>query len=88
MASSFFLSPYNSSAILTADGQGEDDTVNFSIGKKNKIEILKKQKIPHSLGSFYATFTEYLGYKPDSDEWKVMALGSYYNKKIHIFLIR
>jgi carbamoyltransferase len=85
-ANSFFLSPFNSSAILTADGQGEDDTVNFLVGKKNKIEILKKQKIPHSLGSFYATFTEYLGYKPDSDEWKVMALGSYFNKKSSYFL--
>jgi len=85
-ANGFFLSPFNSSAILTADGQGEDDTVNFLIGEKNKIEILKKQKIPNSLGSFYATFTEYLGYKPDSDEWKVMALGSYFNKKSSYYL--
>ena len=85
-ASGFLLSPFESSAILTADGQGEDDTVNFLLGKNNKIQILKKLKIPHSLGSFYATFTEYLGYKPDSDEWKVMALGSYFNKQNSYYL--
>jgi carbamoyltransferase len=26
---------------------------------------------------FYATFTSILGYKPDSDEWKVMAMSAY-----------
>ena len=44
--------------------------------------------IPHSLGTFYSAFTHFLGFKPNSDEWKVMALSSYtgwknpYYKKI------
>lgn len=36
--------------------------------------------MPNSLGMFYATITEFLGYKPDQDEWKVMALSALENK--------
>ncbi len=86
-ANAFFLSPFEESAILTIDGRGEDDTAGFFKGKGNMIEEIKEIKFPHSLGLFYGTFTEYLGFTPDSDEWKVMALAGkhfeknkYYNK--------
>ena len=80
-ANGFYLSPYKKSAILTSDGAGEDDTVNFLLGENNKLKLLDRIKIPHSTGSFYSTFTEFLGYKPENDEWKVMALSSYGSKK-------
>ncbi|HLJ24424.1 MAG TPA: carbamoyltransferase C-terminal domain-containing protein, partial [Candidatus Acidoferrales bacterium] len=32
---------------------------------------------PNSLGLFYAQFTQYLGFVPNSDEWKVMGLAPY-----------
>ena len=32
--------------------------------------------MPHSIGMFYATFTQILGYRPDNDEWKVMAMSA------------
>ena len=32
---------------------------------------------PNSLGLFYAQFTQYLGFQPYSDEWKVMGLAPY-----------
>ena len=35
--------------------------------------------MPHSLGMFYATFTDLMGYKPDQDEWKVMAISAFKN---------
>lgn len=84
-ANGFYLSPFNEASILTADGRGENDTATFSYGKKNKIETLNNMKIPHSLGSFYSTFTSFLGFKPDSDEWKVMALSSYGSKSNNIY---
>jgi len=76
-ANGFYLSPFNRSAILTADSAGEDDSANFFIGEKNKIKLFKRIKIPHSIGSFYSTFTEFFGYRSESDEWKVMALSAY-----------
>jgi carbamoyltransferase len=84
-ANAFFISPFKKSAILTADGRGEIDSCSFSLGVDNKINLIKKISFPHSVGSFYSTFTEFLGYKANSDEWKVMALSSYCKNKKNKF---
>jgi len=76
-ANGFFLSPFKDAAILTADGRGELDCATYSVGNGNSIELLKSIQIPHSLGSFYSTFTSFFGFRPNSDEWKVMALSSF-----------
>jgi len=76
-ANGFYLSPFREAAILTADGRGEDETAFFGTGKNNKITEIKTITNPQSLGNFYASGTQLLGYVPESDEWKVMALASY-----------
>ena len=40
-ANGFYISPFKKSAIVTADGAGEDDTVNFLTGEKNNIKLIK-----------------------------------------------
>lgn len=77
-AGMFFLSPFEEAAILTSDGRGEHDTVTFGFGQKNKITEIKKMMYPTSVGMLYGTVTQFLGYRRDSDEWKVMALYSYF----------
>ncbi|RZD44400.1 MAG: hypothetical protein CXT78_06685 [Thaumarchaeota archaeon] len=76
-ANAFFLSPFDESAILTCDHRGEFETTTFGLGKNLDIEIFSKQTMPHSLGLFYAAFTELLGYRADNDEWRVMALSAF-----------
>ncbi|HIE02602.1 MAG TPA: hypothetical protein EYP59_20345 [Thiotrichaceae bacterium] len=76
-ANAFFLSPFEKAAIMTADWRGEFECLSLGIGTENQIDILTTQEIPHSLGMFYATYTELLGYRPDNDEWKVMALSAF-----------
>lgn len=76
-ANGFFLSPFDSAAILTADAQGEFESTTFSHGQGNKIKFISGINYPHSLGVLYSAFTEYLGFYPNSDEWKVMAMASY-----------
>ena len=77
-ASAFFVSPFDSAAILTWDGTGEDTTTLFTHGKGNKIEVLKRIKLPHSLGQFYSAVTNYIGFNMfTGDEWKVMGLAAY-----------
>ncbi len=83
-ASAFYTSPFRNCDILTIDGHGELDTCFLGVGKNNNIKQIKTIKYPHSVGLFYGTFTDFLGFKADSDEWKVMALSSY-AKKINIF---
>jgi len=76
-ASAFFSSPYDEAVILTLDGVGEWATTTVSIGKNNKINILKEIHFPHSLGLLYSAFTYFLGFKVNSGEYKVMGLAPY-----------
>lgn len=76
-ASAFFVSPYQNAAILTMDGRGESTTTLLAVGHENKIEKIKEIKVPHSLGHLYAAITDYLGFRPFFDEWKVMGMSAY-----------
>jgi len=76
-ASAFFSSPYDEAVILTLDGVGEWATTTISLGKHNKINILKEIHFPHSLGLLYSAFTYFLGFKVNSGEYKVMGLAPY-----------
>ena len=76
-ASAFYPSPFEESAILVIDGVGEWATTSLSVGRKNKIEILKEINFPHSIGLLYSAFTYYLGFKVNSGEYKVMGLAPY-----------
>ena len=75
--SAYYVSPYKRSAILTLDGAGEANTSVFWDGEENNIIQLKSIKLPHSIGQFYASITGFLGFKPQSDEYKVMGMASY-----------
>ena len=76
-ASAFFSSPYDEAIILTLDGVGEWATTTVSIGKNNKINIIKEIHFPHSLGLLYSAFTYFLGFKVNSGEYKLMGLAPY-----------
>ena len=73
----FFLSPYQRSAILVMDGRGENQTCLLAEGDGIDITRIEEVRFPHSLGLFYGAVTQFLGFRPDSDEWKVMALAAY-----------
>jgi carbamoyltransferase len=85
-ASAFYPSDFESAAILTWDGTGEDTTTLFSRGSGNKMEVLKRIKLPHSLGQFYSAVTNYIGFDMfTGDEWKVMGLAAYGEPKYYDF---
>ena len=76
-ASAFFPSPFQSAAILTADGVGEFDTTTIAQGQGNRVKALWQQQFPHSLGLLYSAFTYYTGFKVNSGEYKLMGLAPY-----------
>lgn len=77
LASAFFASPFEESAIISIDGFGDFSSVMFAIGKGNKIKVLDSITYPHSLGIFYTAFTQFLGFPYYGDEYKVMGLAPY-----------
>lgn len=80
-ASSYYLSGFKKSAIVTLDGVGEWATATQGVGNNSKIQIDREIRFPHSLGLFYSTLTAYLGFKVNNDEYKVMGLAAYGNPK-------
>ena len=77
IASSFFASRFDKSAILSIDGFGDFTSTMTAIGKGNKFEVLDEVNYPHSLGVFYSTVTQFLGFPNYGDEYKVMGLAPY-----------
>lgn len=76
-ASAFHASPFESAAVMCLDGRGERATTTYAVGEGNQLTRLAQVDFPHSLGLLYEAVTEYLGFLPSSDEYKVMALASY-----------
>lgn len=77
-ASAFYVSPFDEAAILTFDGAGESTTVLFAHGRGRRIEVLRRIKLPHSLGQFYSAVTNFLGFDMFAgDEYKVMGMAGW-----------
>ena len=79
LALSFYTSPFDDAIGLSIDGVGEWDTVSMAQCDLNGISEIKTIKFPNSLGLVYSTITAYLGFKPNSGEYKVMGLAPYGN---------
>ena len=77
IASSFFASRFEKSAVLSIDGFGDFTSTMSAIGNGNKFEVLDEVNYPHSLGVFYTTVTQFLGFPNYGDEYKVMGLAPY-----------
>jgi carbamoyltransferase len=81
-AAAFLTAATRRAAILTADGVGEWATLTVGHGERRSdgdtdITLLREIRFPHSLGMLYSTFTAYLGFAVNEDEYKVMGLAAY-----------
>jgi carbamoyltransferase len=77
LASSFFVSPFDDAALLSADGLGDFASSMWGVGRGNRMEIDNSIAFPHSLGLYYSAVTQYLGFLKFGDEYKVMGLAAY-----------
>jgi len=83
MASAYYTSGLNNSALYSIDGMGEIVCSAVGNAEGNLINIYEDKNInfPHSIGLLYAGVTNYLGFKDHSDEGKVMGLAPYGSRK-------
>jgi carbamoyltransferase len=77
LASSFFVSPFDEAALLSADGLGDFASSMWGVGRGSRMEIDDAIAFPHSLGLYYSAVTQYLGFLKFGDEYKVMGLAAY-----------
>jgi carbamoyltransferase len=85
LASAFCPSNFSEAAILVNDGQKIG--IIFGRGHDNKIEYVENKRFRYSLGALYSAVTAYLGFRPYSDEYKVMGLAAYGRPKYKDLLI-
>jgi carbamoyltransferase len=76
-SSAYHLSGWDKAAILSIDGYGEYASVVFARGEGGVITKLGEVTIPDSLGLFYSLVTEFLGFRANNGEFKVMGMSAY-----------
>lgn len=79
-AFAYSASGYGNADILIVDAVGEWATTSIMKADGAKIEVLTEQRFPDSIGLLYSSFTQFLGFKVNSDEYKVMGLAPYGEK--------
>jgi len=77
LASSFYCSPFEHAALLSADGLGDFASSMWGAGFGPHMNIHGSVAFPHSLGLYYSAVTQYLGFLKFGDEYKVMGLAAY-----------
>jgi carbamoyltransferase len=77
LASTFFVSPFERAALLSADGLGDFASTMWGTGAGDHMAIDHAIAFPHSLGLYYSAVTQYLGFLKYGDEYKVMGLAAY-----------
>ncbi len=76
-AAAYYSSGFNESLIQISDWYGSGSSGGIFLGVGNEITQLVKYIWPNSMGSYYARFTEALGFKTDRHEGKVLGLAAY-----------
>ncbi len=76
-ASVYYTSSFKDAAILSVDGRGELASTCIYQASGKTIKSRSQVNYPNSLGAFYSCITEYLGFKENEDEGKIMGLAAY-----------
>ncbi|MGH3102760.1 MAG: carbamoyltransferase family protein [Gaiellaceae bacterium] len=87
-ASAFLVSPFEDAAILSLDGFGDFASTLLAEGHGGSFEVLDRVLFPHSLGIFYTSVTQWLGFPKYGDEGKVMGLAPYGDPARHLDAMR
>ena len=78
-AATYYTSGFSDKKVLivTMDGIGGGVSSALWLGEESKILPIKKYGPSSSIGIFYSNATEAIGWRVNSDEWKLMGLAPY-----------
>jgi carbamoyltransferase len=75
--SAYALSGFDDALVLVVDGWGAWQSTTIYHGRGKSLRPLRAYAYPNSIGVFYESFTDLLGFERNNDEWKVMGLAAY-----------
>ncbi|MDE5773831.1 MAG: carbamoyltransferase [Muribaculaceae bacterium] len=76
-AFAYCTSGFDSADIIVVDAVGEWATTSIFRANQNNIEVVSEERFPDSVGLLYSSFTQFIGFNVNSDEYKVMGLAPY-----------
>ncbi|MDC1302902.1 carbamoyltransferase [Pelagibacterales bacterium] len=77
IASAHLNSDFDTSIGFSMDGFGDFSSAAWGICERHNIDIDTRILFPHSMGIFYQSMTQFLGFPNYGDEYKVMGLAPY-----------
>jgi carbamoyltransferase len=80
-AAGYYTSPFDDALIVVLDAIGEFNTSTIWTGVGEKISLVEKRNYPLSFGLFYSAFTQLIGLMPNQEEYIMMGMAAYGNKK-------
>ena len=72
-AAGYYTAPFDDCNILVIDSIGEWDTVSIW----DNMKKIKSWKYPYSIGLLYSAITQYIGLKPNEDEYITMGMAAF-----------
>jgi carbamoyltransferase len=76
-AAGYFTSKFDDASILVVDSIGEWSTVSIWEANGNKLKKVIDCSYPNSIGLFYSAMTQYVGLKPNEEEYILMGMAAY-----------
>jgi carbamoyltransferase len=78
IASAYYLSPFEgTTAGFSYDASGDFASLMAARCEGNRIQVLDRVCLPHSLGFFYTALCQLIGFDEFGEEYKVMGLAPY-----------
>ena len=75
--SAYAYSGFEDAAVVVMDGRGAWEATSIWRGCNGRLDHVLTIPFPNSIGYFFGELTEFLGFRRNSDEWKVMGLAPY-----------
>lgn len=85
-AAGFYTSKFSDASILVIDAIGEWDTVSVWKADEQGLKKVWNKRYPDSIGLFYTAFTQWLGLKPNEEEYILMGMAALGRHTITNFL--
>lgn len=80
-AAAYFVSPFDDAAIITIDAACDSQSTSVLRGEGGQLLEFGRagnlSTFPHTLAGFYTAFTQFLGFRVGTDEYKVMGLAAF-----------
>jgi len=76
-AAGYYTSGFEDAAVLVVDAIGEWDTVSIWHAQGRNLKRKWSKRYPNSIGLFYTAMTQYVGLKPNEEEYILMGMAAF-----------